>query len=75
MGCVRAQLQQTEQADSALCRVLETSGSMCFTDRHLLLIKATSAASLHCLLQCMNILQRSQQVNAKKHFTSDEEFN
>lgn len=75
MGCVRAQLQRTEQADLALCRSLEQAGGTCFTDRELLMLKATSAASLHCLLQCMNILQRSQQTHTKKCYTNDEEVN
>lgn len=73
MGCVRAQLQMTEQADTALCRVLESAGSTSFTDRDLLLLKATSAASLHCLLQCMNILQRSQQAPVKSGLVSDDD--
>lgn len=60
LGCVRTQLQQTEQADSALCRTIEAAGSKFFVDPNLLLLKATSAASLHCLNQCMNILQRNQ---------------
>ncbi|XP_064216054.1 oxysterol-binding protein-related protein 11 isoform X2 [Tribolium castaneum] len=60
MGCVRAQLAQTEQADLALCRTIESAGSKFFVDPNLLMLKATSAASLHCLNQCMNILQRNQ---------------
>ncbi|XP_057662667.1 oxysterol-binding protein-related protein 11 isoform X2 [Diorhabda carinulata] len=60
LGCVRSQLQQTEQADLALCRSIESAGSKYFIDPNLLLLKATSAASLHCLTQCMNILQRNQ---------------
>lgn len=73
MGCLRAQLQRTEQADSALCRALETAGGMCYTDRELLLLKATSAASLHCLLQCMSILQRSQQMNITQYCSNEED--
>lgn len=73
MGCVRAQLRQAEQADSALCRAIEATGGMCHTDRDMLLLKATSAASLHCLLQCMSILQRSQQVNIRSNYVNNEE--
>ncbi|KAJ3661915.1 hypothetical protein Zmor_006290 [Zophobas morio] len=60
MGYARAQITQTEQADSALCRTIESAGSKFFVDPNLLLLKATSAASLHCLTQCLNILQRNQ---------------
>lgn len=60
LSCVRSQLHQTEQADSALCRSIESAGSKFFIDPNLLLLKATSAASLHCLNQCLSILQRNQ---------------
>ncbi|KAF7284962.1 hypothetical protein GWI33_012744 [Rhynchophorus ferrugineus] len=60
LSCVRSQLHQTEQADTALCRAIESSGNKFFIDPNLLLLKATSAASLHCLNQCLNILQRNQ---------------
>ncbi|KAJ8939813.1 hypothetical protein NQ314_010974, partial [Rhamnusium bicolor] len=49
LGCVRSQLQQTEQADSALCRTIESAGSKFFIDPNLLLLKATSAASASLL--------------------------
>lgn len=64
MGCVRAQLQQTEQADSTLCRAIESAGGKFITDPNMLLLKAISAASLHCLTQCLNILQRNQHQQA-----------
>lgn len=73
MGSVRTQLQQTEQADAALCRVIEASGGKCFTDPNLLLLKATSAASLHCLFQCLNILQRNQHQQARTGFVTDDD--
>lgn len=65
MSKVRSHVHQTEQADAALCRVIESSGSSSFTDPNLLLIKATSAASIHCLIQCLNILQRIQHQESK----------
>lgn len=64
MGCVRTQLQQTEQADSTLCRTIESAGGKFITDPNMLLLKAISAASLHCLTQCLNILQRNQHQQA-----------
>lgn len=64
MGCVRAQLQQSEQADSTLCRAIESAGGKFITDPNMLLLKAISAASLHCLTQCLNILQRNQHQQA-----------
>lgn len=73
MGSVRTQLQQTEQADAALCRVIESSGGKCFTDPNLLLLKATSAASLHCLFQCLNILQRNQHQQARTGLVTDDD--
>lgn len=74
LGCVRSQLQQTEQADSALCRTIESAGSKFFVDPNLLLLKATSAASLHCLTQCMNILQRNQHAQqARTGFVIDDD--
>ncbi|KAK4876702.1 hypothetical protein RN001_009208 [Aquatica leii] len=73
MGSVRTQLQQTEQADAALCRVIESSGGKCFTDPNLLLLKATSAASLHCLFQCLHILQRNQHQQARTGFVTDDD--
>ncbi|CAH2013478.1 unnamed protein product [Acanthoscelides obtectus] len=64
LSCLRAQLHQTEQADSALCRAIETAGSKYHIDRELLLLKATSAAALHCLTQCAGVLQRGQHATA-----------
>lgn len=72
MGCVKAQLQQTEQADLALCREIEMAGGKYFTDPNLLLLKATSAASLHCLFQCMTILQKNQHQQARTGFVIDD---
>ncbi|XP_049819309.1 oxysterol-binding protein-related protein 11 isoform X2 [Aethina tumida] len=60
LGCARAQLQQAEQSDLALCRSIDSSGNKYYLDQNLLLLKATSAATLHCLTQCLNILQRNQ---------------
>ena len=57
MNLVRKQLNRTEQADSSLCQNIELNGGTFYVDQNLLLIKATSAASLHCLFQCLHILQ------------------
>lgn len=74
IGCAKAQLQLTEQTDATLCRTIESAGSKFFTDPNLLLLKATSAASLHCLFQCLNILQRNQQAQqARTGFVIDDE--
>uniref|UniRef100_A0A6P7GLX3 Oxysterol-binding protein-related protein 11-like n=1 Tax=Diabrotica virgifera virgifera TaxID=50390 RepID=A0A6P7GLX3_DIAVI len=49
-------------------------GSKFFVDPNLLLLKATSAASLHCLTQCMNILQRNQHAQqARTGFVIDDD--
>lgn len=58
-GCVRSQLHRTEQADALLCRILEGINNY-HTDHNLLRLKATSAAALHTLTQCLAILQRTQ---------------
>ncbi|XP_022903638.1 oxysterol-binding protein-related protein 11 isoform X2 [Onthophagus taurus] len=73
MGSAKTQLQNTEQADLALCRVLEAAGSTFINDPNLLLLKATSAASLHCLLQCYNILQRNQHQPARTGLVIDDD--
>lgn len=74
MGYVRTQLQQTEQTDAALCRAIESAGPRLCVDSNLLLMKATSAASLHCLMQCLNILQRNQHVQqARTGFVIDDD--
>ncbi|XP_017780686.1 PREDICTED: oxysterol-binding protein-related protein 11 [Nicrophorus vespilloides] len=74
IGCAKAQLQRTELADTTLCRALESSSASFFTDPNLLLLKATSAASLHCLFQCLNILQRNQhQQQARTGFVIDDD--
>ncbi|XP_045462475.1 oxysterol-binding protein-related protein 11 [Harmonia axyridis] len=74
MGCVRSQLHQTEQADLALCRSIESAGPKLYVDPNLLLLKATSAAALHCLIQCSNILQRNQHAQqARLGFAIDED--
>lgn len=59
-GCVRSQLHRTEQADALLCRFLEGVNNY-HNDHDLLKLKATSAAALHTLTQCLAILQRTQQ--------------
>ncbi|XP_026473413.1 oxysterol-binding protein-related protein 11-like isoform X2 [Ctenocephalides felis] len=62
LGCARQQLQQTELSDAALARAIEScSPPFSDTDPDLLLLKATSAASTHCLLQCLGLLQRQRQ--------------
>lgn len=74
MGCVRSQLHQTEQADLSLCRSIESAGPKLYVDPNLLLLKATSAAALHCLIQCSNILQRNQHAQqARLGFAIDED--
>ncbi|XP_075978575.1 oxysterol-binding protein-related protein 11-like [Anticarsia gemmatalis] len=62
MASARQQLQATELSDAALARCIESSDSpFPHTDPDLLLLKATSAASMQCLLQCLGILHRQQQ--------------
>lgn len=73
MGNAKIQLQNTEQADSALGRTLDNAGSMFINDQNLLLLKATSAASLHCLWQCYNILQRNQHQQARTGLVIDDD--
>lgn len=73
MGCVKAQLHMTEQADTALCRAIEAAGGKFFTDPNLLLLKATSAASVHSLFQCFNILQRNQYQQARTGLVVDDD--
>lgn len=62
MASARHQLQQTELSDAALARCIESSESpFLHIDPDLLMLKATSAASMQCLLQCLGILHRQQQ--------------
>ncbi|XP_026325199.1 uncharacterized protein LOC113234145 [Hyposmocoma kahamanoa] len=62
MASARQQLQATELSDASLARCIEASDSpFPHTDPDLLLLKATSAASMQCLLQCLGILHRQQQ--------------
>lgn len=62
-GAARQQLQQTELCNAALARAIENSDSpVPFTDPDLLLLKAISAANTHCLLQCLGLLQRHQEI-------------
>uniref|UniRef100_A0A0K8TSN8 Putative oxysterol-binding protein-related protein 11 n=1 Tax=Tabanus bromius TaxID=304241 RepID=A0A0K8TSN8_TABBR len=59
----RQQLYQTELCNAALARAIENvSGSLQHTDPDLLLLKAISAASTHCLHQCLGLLQRHQEI-------------
>ncbi|XP_031768747.1 oxysterol-binding protein-related protein 11 [Galleria mellonella] len=73
MASARQQLQATELSDAALARCIESSDSpFPHTDPDLLLLKATSAANMQCLLQCLGILHRQQQyatvsVSSGKH--------
>ncbi|XP_060534820.1 oxysterol-binding protein-related protein 11 isoform X2 [Cylas formicarius] len=74
LNSVRSQLHQTEQADSALCRAIESSGVSLSIDPNFLLLKATSAASLHCLNQCLSILQKNQHsLQSRTGFVVDED--
>lgn len=62
MVSARQQLQQTELSDAALARAIESiQAPFNHTDPDLLLLKATSAATMQCLLQCLGILHRQQQ--------------
>ncbi|XP_053683769.1 oxysterol-binding protein-related protein 11 [Sabethes cyaneus] len=58
-GAARQQMQQTELSNAALARAIESvSNPLLPTDPDLLMLKALSAASTHCLLQCLGLLQR-----------------
>ncbi|XP_055529898.1 oxysterol-binding protein-related protein 11 [Wyeomyia smithii] len=58
-GAARQQMQQTELSNAALARAIESiSNPLSPTDPDLLMLKALSAASTHCLLQCLGLLQR-----------------
>ncbi|XP_058833332.1 oxysterol-binding protein-related protein 11 [Topomyia yanbarensis] len=58
-GAARQQMQQTELSNAALARAIESVTSpLSPTDPDLLMLKAVSAASTHCLLQCLGLLQR-----------------
>ncbi|XP_041783790.1 oxysterol-binding protein-related protein 11 [Anopheles merus] len=62
-GAARQQLQQTELSNAALARAIENlAGPLSSTDPDLLMVKALSAASTHCLLQCLGLLQRHQEL-------------
>uniref|UniRef100_A0AAG5DMT9 PH domain-containing protein n=1 Tax=Anopheles atroparvus TaxID=41427 RepID=A0AAG5DMT9_ANOAO len=62
-GAARQQLQQTELSNAALARAIENlNGPLSHTDPDLLVVKAVSAASTHCLLQCLGLLQRHQEL-------------
>uniref|UniRef100_A0A182Y9F0 PH domain-containing protein n=1 Tax=Anopheles stephensi TaxID=30069 RepID=A0A182Y9F0_ANOST len=62
-GAARQQLQQTELSNAALARAIENlNGPLSNTDPDLLMVKALSAASTHCLLQCLGLLQRHQEL-------------
>lgn len=51
-------------SNAVLARAIENVESpLNSNDPDLLLLKAISAASTHCLFQCMNLLQRHQEVN------------
>uniref|UniRef100_U5EM37 Putative oxysterol binding protein n=1 Tax=Corethrella appendiculata TaxID=1370023 RepID=U5EM37_9DIPT len=59
----RQQLQQTELANAALTRAIEsTTSPLSHTDPDLLVLKALSAASTTCLLQCFGLLQRHHEI-------------
>uniref|UniRef100_A0A2M4BZH5 Putative oxysterol binding protein n=1 Tax=Anopheles marajoara TaxID=58244 RepID=A0A2M4BZH5_9DIPT len=61
-GAARQQLQQTELSNAALARAIENlTDPVSPTDPDLLMLKALSAASTHCLLQCLGLLQRHQE--------------
>lgn len=67
MGAARQQLQNTELCNAALARSIETAQApLSPTDPDLLLLKAISAASTHCLLQCMGLLQRHQEIHDRR---------
>lgn len=62
-SAARNQLQQTEVCNSELARIIENSEApFSHTDPDLLILKAISAANTHCLLQCMGLLQRYQDI-------------
>ncbi|XP_065160364.1 oxysterol-binding protein-related protein 11 [Atheta coriaria] len=70
----KAQITTSEQTHTKLCQALETSSSYFFTDPNLLMLKATSAASLHCLFQCLHLLQREQhQQQGRTGFVIDDD--
>ncbi|CAG9086960.1 hypothetical protein JYU34_021585 [Plutella xylostella] len=61
MSRARHQLQQTELSDAALARCVEAAEApFSHTDTDLLLLKATSAATMQVLLQCLGVLHRQQ---------------
>ncbi|XP_077301699.1 oxysterol-binding protein-related protein 11 isoform X2 [Arctopsyche grandis] len=65
MNSVRQQIQQAELSNAALARSIESATKpFSHTDPDLLLLKATSAASMQCLLQCLGILHRQQQMGS-----------
>lgn len=62
-SAARNQLQQTEVCNSELARIIDNSEEpFSHTDPDLLVLKAISAANTHCLLQCMGLLQRYQDI-------------
>lgn len=62
-GAARQQMQQTELSNAALARAIENvTHPLVHTDPDLLMLKALSAANTHCLLQCLGLLQRHQEL-------------
>jgi len=63
LGAARQQLQHTELCNASLARSVENAQTpLSPTDPDLLYLKAVSAASTHCLLQCLGLLQRHQEI-------------
>lgn len=61
-GAARQQMQQTELSNAALARAIENLTAPSPTDPDLLMLKALSAANTHCLLQCLGLLQRHNEL-------------
>lgn len=62
-GAARQQMQQTELSNAALARTIENlTTPLSPTDPDLLMLKALSAANTHCLLQCLGLLQRHNEL-------------
>lgn len=54
------------RSNAVLTRAIESvDDPLDSNDADLLLLKAISAASTHCLFQCMNLLQRQHEVNIR----------
>lgn len=75
LGDARQQLQQTELCNASLARSVETaSGPFTHTDPDLLLLKALSAATTHCLFQCLGLLQRHQEIADNRSNAADSAY-